>query len=66
MLTIEGLRMLKEMRSQGKDLPEDWPEEARQYIKNKRKIAESFHRPWDRQQLAEAESIVRFLYEWRG
>jgi hypothetical protein len=62
MLTLSGLRILLKIRNNCGSLPEDWSEQAHKYLMNKRVIYKRFRRPWDYEQLKEAESIVRCLY----
>lgn len=62
MITLSGLRWLWQQRKAGRDLPEMWPEDVRRYLSLKREMCRRFGRPWDREQLREAEGIVRCLY----
>lgn len=65
MITLNGLRELWEKRMSEQDLPEDWENEAKAYLRIKRWAVKNLGgREFDIKQLKEAEMIVRGLYAY--
>ena len=61
MMTLEGLRIMRELQRNGQPLPPFWLEEARHYLGLKRRAVRKFGRVWDREQLQEAESLLKTM-----
>lgn len=67
MITLRGLRWLREQQKAGRELPDNWLRDSRRYLDLKRRVCSKFGRPWDREQLQEAEQLLHtLLTDMRG